>query len=161
MQVGCATWILDDADIYYAGPCSNTTLANAVTNITTGCSTELSAAGLTTSSNSSQAIISAVQAAYPTVRQVLCLSDSGNNCVTETLTNIQNVVGQLNLTEIVSIIANPTGVNLPANVTCTNCTKAAYNVINGNYPSLVSGEASAIESQCGSSFTGVYAMRVG
>jgi hypothetical protein len=132
--------------------CSNNTLSAVVTNITAGCPSLLSAAG--SSNTDTSAIIQIVQEAYPTVRQVFCLSDSGTNCVTQTLTNIQNVVGTLTLSNILSLAVNPAGINLPSNVTCTDCIKEAYNIIEENYPSLLSGEQSTLQSTCGSSFTG-------
>ncbi|KIM92031.1 hypothetical protein PILCRDRAFT_57602, partial [Piloderma croceum F 1598] len=54
-------------------PCTNSSLSAIVTNVTSGCSSDLSSLGLTTSNPSD--IVSAVQAAYPTVRQVICLKE--------------------------------------------------------------------------------------
>lgn len=84
---------------------------------------------------------------------------SGNtNCITETLTNIQNLVGNLSLTNIEGLVASGFPSNVSTNdtssVLCTDCVKAAYNVINTDFPSLISSEQSTLQSQCGSSFTG-------
>jgi len=136
--------------------CSNATLSAVVTNITTGCSTELSAAGLSTSDPSS--IISVVQEAYPTVRQVVCLKDTSANalCITELLTDIQNSVGTLSISNIITIIPNIVSGSstIPKNVTCNDCTKQAYNVVNKNFPGLISSsDATGLSTACGASFT--------
>ncbi|KAF9474545.1 hypothetical protein BDN70DRAFT_866068 [Pholiota conissans] len=141
------TWL---TAICGAPACSNDTLAAVVQNVTTGCSTELSSLGLT--SDISSSITPLVQQYYPTVRKVVCLKDGSTNCVTQTLTNIQNAVGNLSISNIAQIIANPPS-TIPANVSCTDCIKAAYNVINHDVPSLVSDSASSLQSQCGASFT--------
>ncbi|KJA28996.1 hypothetical protein HYPSUDRAFT_33480 [Hypholoma sublateritium FD-334 SS-4] len=133
------------------GPaCSNTTIAAVVQNITTGCSTELSGLGIT--SDSASSITPLIEQYYPAVRQVVCLKDGSTNCVTETLTNIQNSVGTLTLTSIAQIVANPPS-TIPTNVTCTDCIKAAYNIINDSIPGVVSDAAPSLQSQCGTSFT--------
>ncbi|KAF8897059.1 hypothetical protein CPB84DRAFT_1781457 [Gymnopilus junonius] len=134
-----------------APACSNDTIAAVVQNITSGCSNELSGLGLTSSMVPS--ITGIIEQYYPTARQVVCLKDGNTNCVTQTLTNIQNVVGPLTLNNIVQIASNATTTTLPSNVTCTNCVKAAYNIINSAIPSLTSDSAPAVQSECGASFT--------
>ncbi|KAJ7497419.1 hypothetical protein FB451DRAFT_1076101 [Mycena latifolia] len=134
-----------------AAPCSNATLEAVVTNVTTGCSAELSSAG---SSVSASSITTLVEQYYPTVRQLICLTDSGTNCITQTLTNIQTILGTLSLTNVGDVITNAfSTTEIPSNVTCSNCVKAAYNVLNDTFPDAVSSEASALQSECGSSFT--------
>ncbi|KAF8200958.1 hypothetical protein BJ912DRAFT_947698 [Pholiota molesta] len=133
-----------------ASACSNDTLAAVVQNVTSGCSTELSGLGLTSSVASS--ITPLVQQYYPTVRKVACLKDGSTNCITQTLTNVQNIVGNLTISNIMQIIANPPS-TIPTNVSCTDCIKAAYNVVNQDVPSLISGAAPSLQSQCGASFT--------
>ncbi|KIM40213.1 hypothetical protein M413DRAFT_446381 [Hebeloma cylindrosporum] len=133
-----------------APACSNDTIAAVVKNVTEGCSTELSGLGFTSSLTPS--ITSIIQQYYPTVRKVVCLKDGDTNCVTQTLTNIQDTVGTLSLTNLAQIALNPP-TSLPANVTCTNCVKAAYNIINTDVPSIVADVAPALQSQCGASFT--------
>jgi hypothetical protein len=123
-----------------------------VTNVTSGCGTEL--ASLIGTSTTSQ-LISIVQEAYPTVRQIACLENTSNNdelCVTETLTNIQTTTGTLTLSSVSNLLFGGSNVSLPSNTTCTSCTKAAYNLANKNFPGLVSGEKNAIEQTCGQSF---------
>ncbi|KDR75769.1 hypothetical protein GALMADRAFT_248455 [Galerina marginata CBS 339.88] len=129
--------------------CSNDTIAAVVQNVTTGCATDLSGLGFNPSLTPS--ITSIIQQYYPTVRQVVCLKDGDTNCITQTLTNVQNIVGTLSLTNIIKLAS--TSPDLPANVTCTNCVKAAYNIVGQNIPSLVSDSAPALQSQCGASFT--------
>jgi len=139
--------------------CTNDTLATLVSNVTSGCSTELQALGAGNLNN--QEITAAVQQAYPTVRQLVCLSDTtnGNNtlCITETLTNLQSTVGTLNASEVENLVnqASQGNVpNIPASVLCSNCTKEAYNIINTNYPGLInSDDVNDVVNECGSSFT--------
>jgi hypothetical protein len=103
-------------------------------------------------SDQTPTIISLVEQYYPTVRQVICLKDGSTNCITQTLTNIEAVVGPLTITNIISLAANPPS-TLPTNITCSNCIKAAYNIIAKNIPSIVTDAAPALQSQCGASFT--------
>lgn len=132
-----------------AAPCSNATIAAVVANVTTGCSTELSATGVTSSAVGG--ITTLIQQYYPTARKVLCLKDGSKNCITQTLENIEGVVGTLSVTNIVQLALNPP-TTLPANVTCTDCVKAAYNVIAADIPSITTDVAPALQSQCGASF---------
>lgn len=87
------------------------------------------------------------------------MNRSGNtNCVTETLTNLQDAVGSnLTLTNIAGLVASGNDTNdtsIPSSVTCSNCTKAAYNTVNTDFPGLLDSENSTLQDQCGSSFTG-------
>ena len=43
--------------------------------------------------------------------------------------------------------------NLPANVLCTACEQASYNIIVQQQPSVASDLQSAAQSKCGSNFT--------
>jgi len=120
------------------------------TNITTGCALELSALGVSSANASS--IAPAIQQFYPTVRKIVCLKDSNTNCITQTLTNVQSVVGTLSVTNIVGIVGKLDQVQIPTNVTCTDCMKAAYNIIKTDVPDLASDIAPAAQSQCGAAF---------
>ncbi|KAJ7091263.1 hypothetical protein C8R44DRAFT_891660 [Mycena epipterygia] len=135
-----------------SSPCSNATLAAVVTNVTTGCSAELSSAG--SSASSAASLTTALQQFYPTARKIVCLTDSGTNCITQTLTNIQAILGTLSISNVGEVIENAftTSTNIPSNITCTNCVKEAYNVLNGDFPSTASSAASPLQSECGSSF---------
>jgi len=134
-------------------PCSNQDLSDIVTNITNGCSGDLSSLGFTSSQTST--IIADVQKYFPTAKQVACLKDDSTNqlCITETLTNIQNTVGSLTLSSIVSemnsIVSASNGV--PSSIVCTNCVKSAYNILNG-VGGAPQGASSALSNECGSSF---------
>ncbi|EIN11516.1 hypothetical protein PUNSTDRAFT_98637 [Punctularia strigosozonata HHB-11173 SS5] len=134
--------------------CSNSTLNAIVTNVTSGCSSDLQGIGL--SGLDASSISSIVQQAYPTVRQIACLKEYNNTmCVTEELTNLQTVVGTLSVNNIISsisgIVAN--AASIPKNDTCTPCAKAAYSVAEKNFPSLVGSTQSTLQSQCGFDFT--------
>jgi len=132
-----------------AGPCSNATLAAIVNNATAGCSTELTALGFDPSET--PAVISAVQQYYPTVRKVACLKDGNTFCVTELLTDIQDAFGPLTISNIPNIVKGFSVNSVPQNLTCSNCSKAAFNVVNQDVPGLI--PASDAQQECGASFT--------
>ncbi|CAK5281591.1 unnamed protein product [Mycena citricolor] len=136
-----------------AAPCSNATLSAVVANVTNGCSAELSMAP--SSSTSSATLTALVEQYYPTVRQMVCLSDSGTNCITQTLSSLQTSLGTLSLNSIGTVISNAfkSNLRLPSNVTCTDCVKEAYNVLNQDFPSTGSALSTSLQNQCGSSFT--------
>jgi len=138
------------------GQCSNATLEAAVTNITTGCSTELQSLGLTTTDPAT--LVSGVQYVYPTLRQVVCLKDTGvgSLCATELLQGIEKDTGTLTLSSIVNLITQSMSgqnVNISQQVLCSSCSKAMYTTAALNLPSLVSSEQSNLESTCGANFT--------
>jgi hypothetical protein len=84
---------------------------------------------------------------------MLTLGPSGStNCVTQTLTNIQGVVGTVNLTTFITLVTGTSLTNIPTNITCTDCLKAIYNEVNQAIPSLVSDAVPALQSECGASF---------
>ncbi|KAI0356253.1 hypothetical protein OH77DRAFT_1423864 [Trametes cingulata] len=137
--------------------CTNDTLASVVQQVTSGCSAELGSLGL--ANVDAGELTTLVQTAYPTVRQVACLGDTSNNnslCLTETLNNLEPYTGALSVSNIESLasqIMGGTVPNLPSNVTCTDCTKAAYNIVQQKFGDLTSGFSSDISSTCGASFT--------
>jgi len=133
-----------------APACSNATLAAIVQNVTTGCATDLSSLGFT--SDQPTQITSLVEQYYPTLRQVVCLKDGNTNCITQTLTNIQNVLGPLNMSSVASYTTGTGLSNFTANITCTDCIKAIYNEVNKTIPSSFTVAAPALQSQCGASF---------
>lgn len=67
---------------------------------------------------------------------------------------MESTFGPLSLQNIVKLVANPPN-DLPANITCTNCIKAAYTVVAQDIPALVSDTAPALQQQCGADFTGM------
>ncbi|EIW82616.1 hypothetical protein CONPUDRAFT_120715 [Coniophora puteana RWD-64-598 SS2] len=140
------------------GACSNQTLSDVVTNVTSGCSSDLQGLGI--SSSNAQEIIPYVQEAYPVVRQIACLQDTttSQNCVTETLYGIQNATTTLSLTNIVGLFSQLQAgqvPNIPKNVTCSDCTHAAYTIASQSALSsyLSSGTNSSVASYCGGDFT--------
>ncbi|KAK0195467.1 hypothetical protein F5146DRAFT_922551, partial [Armillaria mellea] len=154
------TWV---SNVCSVGPCSNDTVAAVVGNLTSGCSTELATIGLNTSETGQNIV--AAQEAYPTVRRILCLQEqvthhalvcvfSDTYCVTETLRGIESSVGTLSVDRIVSFLGGQASFSsLPSNVTCSNCTKAAYNILQEADPALVGNGTESIQSQCGEAFT--------
>jgi hypothetical protein len=53
-----------------------------------------------------------------------------------------------------SMAMNPSA-SIPSNITCTDCVKAAYNVINTDQPGLLPSEVnSTLQQECGASFIG-------
>ncbi|KAJ7287771.1 hypothetical protein C8J57DRAFT_595654 [Mycena rebaudengoi] len=122
-----------------ASPCSNDTLAAVATNITTGCSADLGSA------DSASTVTSLVQQYYPVARQVLCLSETWKVSLAPfSLSNAANLAATL---------ATGGSKAIPSNVTCTNCSKGVYNILNKNFPNEVSSQSAPLQSQCGSSFT--------
>jgi len=141
------------AGVCSVGPCSNQTLAAIVTNVTSGCSAELKALGL--GSGSASELTTVVQQFYPTVRKVLCLKDdsANQNCITQTLTNIEKTTGPLTLSKIFTGLANPFSIapgGIPKEVICSNCVKAAYNIVAHDLGPAVN--SSAASAECGPSF---------
>ncbi|KAK2463177.1 hypothetical protein APHAL10511_004832 [Amanita phalloides] len=132
-----------------AAPCSNATLATVVNTIVAGCSSEIASLGITTSASQ---LVPIVQQGYPAVRQIVCLKDGSNNCITETLGNIQSATGQnITISSFLSVFTQAG--NLPSNVTCTNCQKASYNIIAKQEPTIASSLQQTLQNKCGASFT--------
>ncbi|KAJ3896817.1 hypothetical protein GG344DRAFT_71776 [Lentinula edodes] len=150
------TWL---TGICSSGSCTNQSISNVVTNLTSGCSSELSSLGITTSSIQSEAI-SIAQEVYPTVREIACLKDDTSNqlCALETLNNLQSVVGQLNVTDlsVLNLFADAETLfaNGVQNVACTDCMKESFSIAKANFPSLVSQAEPDAQALCGASFLG-------
>ncbi|EKM79215.1 hypothetical protein AGABI1DRAFT_74063 [Agaricus bisporus var. burnettii JB137-S8] len=138
-----------------AAPCSNQTLANIVTAIANGCQKEISDDPQNTDPSAvASAITPLVQRFYPTVRKVLCLQDGDTPCDTQLLSDIESVSGQpLSIDVLFSVFAGLNFENIPKNITCSDCVKAAYTTINTDLPDLISDAAPALQAQCGASFT--------
>jgi len=135
------------------GPCSNDNLSLVVTNVTTGCATELESV---LGNTQPAAITAIVQQAYPTVRKGVCLADVSKNnqlCVTQTLSSIETVTGPLTIDKVQQILSNGTsslsGVNL-----CTPCVKQIYNIAKTDFPTIFGqGDiATSLQADCGASF---------
>ncbi|KAJ6594024.1 hypothetical protein B0H19DRAFT_1093399 [Mycena capillaripes] len=155
------------------GFCSNDTLAAVVANVTAGCGSDLGA-GIP------QTITQIVQEVYPTARSIMCLKEcvlrhifrrvnphvlptstsSSQLCVTETLTNLQDIVGKLTFTDLnlgtafgdfQKILAGA------ANLACTGCTKAAFRLASQlslvtQFPQAQQQAALQIDAICGANF---------
>jgi hypothetical protein len=139
------------------GACSNDDLSVIVTNVTTGCATELEPI---LGNTQPAAVVTLVEQAYPTVRKGVCLADASKNnqlCITQTLSNVESVAGTLTLSKIVQIVpaiatgqtSSLNGVNL-----CTPCVKQIYNVAKADFPTIFGqgSIASNVEANCGPSF---------
>lgn len=137
--------------------CTNGTISALVSNVSTGCASDLQSMGLTMEELAD--LPSMAEETYPTARKVACLADTSNGnklCMTETLTNLQPYTGTLTLSSIMSVMmqfASGSISNVPSNVTCTDCTRAAYDTINQAYPMAVSTNVNqSIASECGADF---------
>jgi hypothetical protein len=134
-------------------PCTNQTLANIVTNITTGCANDLGSIGFT--SNQTSATIADVQKFYPTVRQLICLKDNSANklCVTQGIEDIEKATNtQLTFSNFVPTLTKLySGSGLTKDVICTNCNKAALNILKG-VGAVTPDDTSTFTNTCGASF---------
>jgi len=137
------------------GFCSNDTLAAVVTNVTTGCASDLGGGIPAT-------ITQIVQEVYPTVRSIVCLKDDASNqlCVTETLNNIQDIIGKLSFSDlnIGTVFGDFQKILVgAANLACTGCTKAAFSLASqvsllSQFPQAQQQAASQIDALCGANF---------
>jgi len=139
------------------GFCSNDTLATVVTNITTGCQSDFGAAG-----GVPETVTQIVQEVYPTARSIMCLKDDSTNqlCVTETLNNLQDLVGTLSFSDfnIATAFGDFQKILVGAkNLACTGCTKAAFRLASqlslvSQAPQAQSQAALQIDAICGANF---------
>lgn len=86
------------------------------------------------------------------------VSSGSTNCITQTLKSYEGLVGTLSINNIITR-AFGGGANIsevPTNVTCSNCAKAAYSVVESAFPELATKQATeSAQAQCGASFTGM------
>ncbi|KAJ7680450.1 hypothetical protein DFH06DRAFT_1315215 [Mycena polygramma] len=162
--VGSDQSVPDTVNNWLSGLCStgfcrqcNDTLAAVVANVTAGCGSELGA-GIP------QTITQIVQEVYPTVRSIMCLKDDASNqlCVSETLNNLQDIVGKLSFTDlnIGTAFADFQKVLAGAsNLACTGCTKAAFRLATSSqipllsqFPQAQQQAALQIDALCGANF---------
>ena len=85
---------------------------------------------------------------------------NGNNCLASTLSDIQSANGPLTLNSIIQFITLGNVPNIPPNVTCSDCTKAAYNILRNDVPRIVSDASEGLQQQCGANFTGEITTRM-
>jgi len=148
------TWL---NGICSSGSCTNQSISNVVTNLTSGCSAELASVGVSTSSIQSD-VISIAQQVYPTVREIACLKDDTSNqlCAVETLNNLESVVGQLNITDlnVLNLVSDAATLfsNGVQSLACTDCMKESFFIAQSNFPSIVSQAEPEAQALCGASF---------
>ncbi|KAH8108087.1 hypothetical protein BXZ70DRAFT_1015307 [Cristinia sonorae] len=139
--------------------CSNDTLTSIVNTVLKGCNSDLQSFG---ASFDPTVAVKYVLEVYPTARKVVCLTDSNANnelCVTETLTNVQNSTGTtLSANGVESLFGQIMAgqlPNVPASVICTDCTKAAFNIIETDFPSIATSSLNVnghVSDVCGADF---------
>ncbi|CAE6345380.1 unnamed protein product [Rhizoctonia solani] len=134
-------------------PCTNATIDAAISNITKGCMSDLNSAGINASTW--QYMNDFVREWYPVARQIACLKNGDSFCVTTTLQDIEDWVGQpLSKNTIENVIPKIVSTTeIPANLTCTDCTKAAYALIRPHLNDTERGNWDNVATeQCGSGF---------
>ncbi|GJJ06207.1 hypothetical protein Clacol_000396 [Clathrus columnatus] len=139
-----------------ATPCSNATLTAIATNITSGCQSDLGSAD-----SELGPIVQDLPSIYPVLREILCLKSTSNDtlCVSNTLLGVQTLQNSpISLNNAATTIAQVAGQagnsSLPPNLLCTDCNKAALDILTKNDPAIGSnsGFQSTIASQCGADF---------
>ncbi|KAJ8522458.1 hypothetical protein ONZ45_g927 [Pleurotus djamor] len=135
-----------------AAPCSNATLEATTRSVIQGCSTDLTSIGLGTDESSISSVVSQIQLYYPTVRKIACLKNSNTFCVTELLTEVQNTYGPLTINNLPNLLASISPTQLPTNITCSSCSKEAYNIIKQDFPVVQSDSDPMAQAECGASF---------
>jgi len=140
--------------------CSSSDLTAIMNNFTSGCLTDINNAlsGFSLGSISASSIQSAVSTYYAPARQIACLKDNSANqlCVTQTLNNIQSLLGTLSLSNYMSVFQQAMSLTqVPANITCTSCVQATYVTLRTDFPSQVSqyGITTELNSVCPAGFT--------
>ncbi|KAH6913912.1 hypothetical protein BKA70DRAFT_648044 [Coprinopsis sp. MPI-PUGE-AT-0042] len=135
-----------------APACSDATLTAVVTNLTTGCADETGAFGLT--GENVESSINLIKQYYPTARKIFCLKDGSDNCITKTLQAVESKVGTLSLDGLTEKIANGSFSEITSDVYCTDCTKAAWNVIVEDVPAVANNTElkNQAEQTCGADF---------
>jgi hypothetical protein len=151
--------------------CSDATLEAIANIVSPACSTELTALGFTPGNFATE-----LKAVYPVFRKIICLKQSvssrfycfstvingdrlelpysGNTlCLTEFLTQVEKKYGTLTLTKALQLLTNPPA-DLPKELTCSNCNKAAYNILAQASPTDANAAKPALQQQCGAAFVG-------
>jgi hypothetical protein len=142
-----------------SGFCSNDTLAAVVANVTTGCASDFGTDG---ASGVGETVTQLVQEIYPTARSIMCLQDNTDNqlCVTETLQNLQDIVGKLSFSDLnlSTAFGDFSKILVGAkNLACTGCTKAAFRLASqlslvSQFPAVQQQTADQIDAICGANF---------
>lgn len=155
-------------------PCTKAIIKAFLSNITTGCASDLSAAGITPD------VVPAIKKYaeyYDLARQVLCIKEyaspsipsfrranssmSSSNtmfkfCIVDILRGVESYTGEpLNVHTFHAAVSalGASGANLPKNLICTACVQASYNLVR---PYLKEGGSRSwddyFDQQCGPSF---------
>ncbi|KAG8786277.1 hypothetical protein FRC12_016749, partial [Ceratobasidium sp. 428] len=137
--------------------CTNATIDAVISNFTAGCRTDLTQENMT--NDQVQTIVGYVKTYYPVAREVVCLKDSNTSnqfCVTDGLKRLENQIG-VPLTP--NNLRNPIYSNftldsiMKKNVICTDCMKAAWNIVKPYTNSTDRAETeSELDGICGSGF---------
>lgn len=150
------TWL---EGVCAADPCSNSTINAIVSNVTSGCQPDIANTGV--SQGVLQSILQQVPQFYPTVRSIACLKTASNDtlCATSTLLDVQQFEGvPITIDSAMNVISQLVNAGrdsqLPASLTCTGCTQAAFETFQADQAMLAANPnvQSAISSQCGSGF---------
>ncbi|KAF8595313.1 hypothetical protein BDV93DRAFT_528783 [Ceratobasidium sp. AG-I] len=138
--------------------CTNATIDALISNVTTGCASDLSTAGVTNDSIAETKKY--IENWYPVAREVVCLKDSNNSgafCITSTLKAIESYInGSISANSISDAIYNfgASGVEVPKNLICTSCVQAAYALIRPHLDDANRGTWDTyLGGQCGASYT--------
>jgi len=79
---------------------------------------------------------------------------SGNTfCITEFLTGVEAKYGTLTLTKGLQLSTNPPA-DFPKELLCSNCEKAAYNILAQASPTDAKAAKPKLEQMCGANFVG-------
>ncbi|KAG8735002.1 hypothetical protein FRC10_011091 [Ceratobasidium sp. 414] len=138
--------------------CTNATIDAVIGNVTSGCKSDLAQWQVT--DEDIQVVEGYIKEFYPPAREVACLKDSNASnqfCITESLRKFENLTGMPltpnNLWNISPSVysANST---ITKSLTCTDCTKAAWNIIRPYLGGHAQAEvASQLDQICGSGFS--------
>lgn len=82
-------------------------------------------------------------------------------CANESLTSIQDSYGTLSVSGVEKLVSDIIAgtASLPKNVTCSDCTKASYNIIKASFPEYITSDVSNnFSTECGSSFVGEFSV---
>ncbi|KAG7098693.1 hypothetical protein E1B28_000606 [Marasmius oreades] len=140
-----------------SGSCTDENIGAAAINLTSGCSQDLAALGLNILGVQEQ-IVDIAKKAYPTVRQIACLKDdnTGQRCAVETLSNVDNAIGGLNLDGLSYLNLSLDALKLVStgakDLACTDCMKASFNLARNDFPSIVDQGDQTLKEVCGASF---------
>jgi len=140
--------------------CATANLTAIVNNVTAGCLDDINSATAVYNlpEITADQIQSQVAQYYPAFRNIACLKDNSANklCVTQTLGNVEGLLGTLSLSNIMSDVQKAESLtSVPTNIICTDCVQAAYVQLRTAFPDQVKqfDITSALDTVCPSGFT--------